>query len=190
MIGPFSTGFFMPLFAPITIYQSPKTMDLRLHRLPYAVFSWGLYWHFVHSPLGALPWASLPWDDTPPDIKRLVLRLAVVRGYKYKMIQEITSISARSVVIVNDSKQKRQWAECQNSWVWVGDLGPAIHRLAHRHMVIGPNNGINKPVKKGPTIVLPGVQTLPELQDRIFYLILASFYPRTFPPLLVLCLTM
>ena len=57
------------------------------------------------------------------------------------------------VVVINDSEQKWQRAECQNSWVQVGDLGSTIHRSAHQQMAIGINNGINKPIEKGPIIM-------------------------------------
>ena len=50
-------------------------------------------------------------------------------------------------------QQKQQRAECQHFRVRVGDLGPTIHRSAHRHMMIGPKNGINKPSRKGLSLL-------------------------------------
>ena len=43
--------------------------------------------------------------------------------------------------------------QSENSRVRVGDLGSTIHRSALRDMVIGPNNGINKPVEKGLSLL-------------------------------------
>ena len=43
--------------------------------------------------------------------------------------------------------------QSENSRVRVGDLGSTIHRSALRDTVIGPNNGINKPVEKGISLL-------------------------------------